>query len=309
VFVKRTVRRRGDKSYEYLSLVEAVRVNGKNTHTTLLRLGEVSELRESGQLDRIVKALSAYANGTYVDAGDLEALGAPSLGAVAAAWAYFSRLGLEEHFSSLGDGRRSHGLSDTVFSMVANRLTDPSSKRRTITEWLSSVALPHGVGAPSLDQCYRAIDALCEHKDATEAHLYSELCNLANLDLRLVCYDLTSSYFETLNVGRTSFPSLAFGYSRDKRRDRPQVVIGLLVTSDGIPIAHHVFAGNTSDVSTLPGVMEDLKERFGVGKIALVADRLRPCDRHTASPRPRRGGRARTGERPDDCVAGGARDA
>ena len=273
VFVKRTVRRRGDKSYEYLSLVEAVRVNGKNTHTTLLRLGEVSELRESGQLDRIVKALSAYANGTYLEAGDLEGLGAPSLGAVASAWSYFSRLGLEEHFSSLGDGRRSHGLSDTVFSMVANRLTDPSSKRRTITEWLSTVALPHGVGAPSLDQCYRAIDALCEHKDATEAHLYSELCNLANLDLRLVCYDLTSSYFETLSLGRTSFSSLAFGYSRDKRRDRPQVVIGLLVTSDGIPIAHHVFAGNTSDVSTLPGVMEDLQERFGVGKIALVADR------------------------------------
>jgi transposase len=129
------------------------------------------------------------------------------------------------------------------------------------------------VSAPSLDQCYRAIDALCEHKEATEAHLYSELCNLANLDLRLVCYDLTSSYFETLSVGRSAFSSLAFGYSRDKRRDRPQVVIGLLVTSDGIPIAHHVFAGNTSDVSTLPGVMEDLQERFGVGKIALVADR------------------------------------
>jgi len=54
VFVKRTVRRRGDKTYEYLSLVEAVRVDGRNTHTTPLRLGEVSELRESGQLDRIV---------------------------------------------------------------------------------------------------------------------------------------------------------------------------------------------------------------------------------------------------------------
>jgi hypothetical protein len=75
--------------------------------------------------------------------------------------------------------------------MVANRLTDPFSKRRTITEWLASVALPAGVVAPSLDQCYRAIDALAEHKEATEAHLYSELCNLANLDLRLVCYDIT----------------------------------------------------------------------------------------------------------------------
>ncbi len=273
MFVKRTVRRRGDKTYEYLSLVEAVRVGGKNTHTTLLRLGEVTELRESGQLDRIVKALSAYANGTYVEAGELCGLGSPSIGGVAAAWSYYRRLGLEEHFSSLGDGRRSAVLSDTVFSMLANRLIDPVSKRRTITEWLSSVALPDGVGVPSLDQCYRAIDSLAEHKEATEQHLYAELCSLANLDLRLVCYDLTSSYFETVAVGRRSFSSLAFGYSRDKRSDRPQVVIGLLVTGDGIPIAHHVFAGNTSDVSTLSGVMDDLQERFGVGRIALVADR------------------------------------
>jgi hypothetical protein len=273
VFVKRTVRRRGETVYEYLTLVEAVRLEGKNTHRTLFRLGEVSELRESGQLDRIIRALSSYAKGTYVEAGELEGVSSPSFGAVAAIWSYFSRLGLDDHFASLGDGRRSHVLSDTVFAMVANRLTDPSSKRRTIVEWLGSVALPQGVSAPSLDQCYRAIDALAEHKDTTEERLYGELCNLANLDLRLVCYDLTSSYFETVAVGRKSFPSLAFGYSRDHRSDRPQIVIGLLVTSDGIPVAHHVFAGNTSDVSTLTTVMDDLRTRFGVGKIALVADR------------------------------------
>jgi transposase len=182
-------------------------------------------------------------------------------------------LGLDEYFSSLGDGRRSKVVSDTVFAMVANRLLDPASKRRTITEWLSSVALPPSVNPPSLDQCYRAVDTVSHAKEATEAHLYSQLCNLTNLDLRLVCYDITSSYFETVAVGEKRFSSLAFGYSRDHRSDRPQIVIGLLVTGDGIPIAHHVFSGNTSDVSTLPGVMEDLQTRFGVGRIALVADR------------------------------------
>jgi transposase len=64
---------------------------------------------------------------------------------------------------------------------------------------------------------------------------YSQLCNLTNLDLRLVCYDITSSYFETVAVGQRRFSSLAFGYSRDHRSDRPQIVIGLLVTGDGIP--------------------------------------------------------------------------
>ncbi|MGA2531379.1 MAG: IS1634 family transposase, partial [Acidimicrobiales bacterium] len=239
----------------------------------LLRLGEVSELRSSGQIDRIIRALRAYAEGTWFEAGELSGEGAPSFGATAAVWSYFCRLGLDEHFSSLGDGRRSKVASDTVFSMVANRLTDPASKRRTITEWLSSVALPTGVRPPGLDQCYRAVDTVSQAKQATEVHLYEQLCNLTNLDLRLVCYDITSSYFETVAVGQRRFSSLAFGYSRDHRSDRPQIVIGLLVTGDGIPIAHHVFSGNTSDVSTLPGVMEDLQARFGVGRIALVADR------------------------------------
>ena len=141
VFVKRTVRRRGDKSYEYLSLVEAVREDGRNTHRTLLRLGEVSELRSSGQIDRIIRALRAYAEGTWLEVAELSGNGAPSFGATAAVWSYFRRLGVDEYFSSLGDGRRSKVVSDTVFAMVANRLIDPASKRRTITEWLSSVAL------------------------------------------------------------------------------------------------------------------------------------------------------------------------
>lgn len=273
MFVKKTVRQRGEKRYEYLSLVEAVREDGKNTHRTLLRLGEVTELRASGQLDRIIKALRTYAEGNWFEAGELSGEGGPSLGGVAACYSYYRRLGLETYFDSVGAGRKSASLSDTVFVMLANRLLDPGSKRRTITEWLSTVALPKDVGVPSLDRCYRAVDALADSKESTEAHLYSELCNLTNLDLRLVCYDLTSSYFETQGGGRPEFKSLAYGYSRDHRSDRPQVVIGLLVTGDGIPIAHHVFSGNTSDVTTLPTIMEDLQRRFGVGRIALVADR------------------------------------
>ena len=105
--------------------------------------------------------------------------------------------------------------------------------------------MPDGWSAPSLDQYYRALDAVAASKDDTETHLYSRLCDLANLDLRLVCYDLTSTYFEGSARPSGRFPSRAFGYSRDHRADRPQIVIGLLCTSDGIPIAHHVFSGNT----------------------------------------------------------------
>jgi len=93
------------------------------------------------------------------------------------------------------------------------------------------------------------------------------------LDLRLVCYDLTSTFFHGSMRPSARFASRAFGFSRDHRGDRPQIVIGLLCTAQGIPIAHHVFAGNTADVATLAGVLEDLQSRFGVGPICVVADR------------------------------------
>lgn len=271
--MKTTRRRRGDKTYEYLSLVEAVREGGKVGHRTLLRLGEVTALRESGQLDRIINALRAHAEGRWVDMQDVRAGPAPAIGGVTATVAVWDRLGLGEWFGKVGADRGATALADAAFAMVANRLADPCSKRR-LPEWVAEdVVMPEGFVAPSLDQYYRAIDAIADAKEATETHLYGRLTDLTNLDLRLVCYDLTSTYFEGSTRASLRFPSRVFGYSRDRRQDRPQVVIGLLCTGDGIPIAHHVFAGNTADVTTLPGVLEDLQARFGVGRICVVADR------------------------------------
>lgn len=273
MYVKRTVRRRGDKEYTYLSLVEAVRVEGKNRQVELLRLGEVGELERSGQLDRIIEALTKYAKGEWLEASSLEGAGAPSFGAVAAVAAYFDKIGLRHHFGRVGDQRGSVNLADAVFVMVANRLCDPASKRRTILEWSETIELPDDMELPSLDRCYRALDALCDAKEETEQALYARLTDLANLDLRLALYDLTSTYFETAAGPSEDFSSRDYGYSRDKRGDRPQVVIGLLVTGNGIPIAHYVFPGNTRDSTTLGVVMADYQRRFGIGRIALVADR------------------------------------
>ena len=117
--MKRTVRKRGDKSYTYLSLVESVHVDGNKTHQTLLRLGEVGELERSGQLDRIVAALSSYTDSHLVSADDLEAEGAPAFGAVAPIFSCVDRLGLREHFTHIGEARGSKNLADTVLVMVA----------------------------------------------------------------------------------------------------------------------------------------------------------------------------------------------
>ena len=262
--------------YEYLSLVESVRDGSKVGHRTLLRLGEVTALRESGQLERIVAALESHLHKERIDVGALCAEGAPAAGAVAAVAAVaavWERLGLGGFFAAVGAGRGSAALEDAVFAMAANRLVEPCSKRRLI-EWArDDVVMPEWWSAPSLDQCYRALDAVADAKEATEAHLYSRLCDLTNLDLRLVCYDVASTYFEGSHRASGRFGSRAFGYSRDHRSDRPQIVIGLLCTTDGIPIAHHVFAGDTNDASTLPAVLEDLAGRFAVGRICVVADR------------------------------------
>jgi len=231
MFVKTSTVRRDNKRYQYLSLVEAVREGGRTRHRTVLRLGEAGALRASGQLERIIAALQRHVD----DAGghgDVEAETSRSAGAVAAVAAYWDRLGLGEHFGG-GQG------ADAVFAMVANRLADPCSKRRVV-EWMAAdVAAPAGFSAPPLHRYYRALDAVAGAKEATEAHLYSRVADLANLDLRLVCYDLTSTYFEGATEASERFASRAFGFSRDHRGDRPQVVIGLLTTSDGIPIAHH----------------------------------------------------------------------
>ncbi|MGO9874863.1 MAG: IS1634 family transposase, partial [Acidimicrobiia bacterium] len=266
MFVKTTRVRRDNRAYEYVSLVESERVDGKVRHTTVARLGEAAALRESGELERIVDALTRHLSrdDDWVRVGDLDAAEAPAIGAVAFVWAYWVRLGLDAHYGP---------VSDAVFAMVANRLCAPCSKRR-VPEWATTdVAMPATFSHPPLQQYYRALDRVAALKEATEQHLYTRLTDLANLDLRLVCYDITSTYFEGDPRPSDRFPSKAFGYSRDHRSDRPQIVLGLLVTGDRIPIAHHVFAGNTADVSTLPGVLDDLRARFGVGRICVVADR------------------------------------
>ena len=273
MYVKRTVKRRGDKSYEYLSLVEAVRDGDRVSQRTLFQLGEAARLRESGELDRIIAALERFSSDEWVRAGDIDAESAPSVGAVDAVRTVWDRLDLDTFFGKAGaEHGLGYSLADAAFTMVTNRLVAPSSKRRLIDWADSEIHLGDDVAVPQLHQLYRALDRIADLKNDLETHLYSRLCDLTNLDLRFVFYDVTSTYFETRRADGDNGLRM-FGYSRDKRKDRPQVVIGLLCTSDGLPIAHHVFAGNTADRSTLEIVCTDLKERFGVGRVCLVADR------------------------------------
>src|ERR1035438_296380 len=154
MYVKVSTLRSGKKPSRYLTLAESFRnEDGQPRSRIVARLGEVSEMTTSGELERIVEALSAQlGRGASLE---LTAESALSYGAMAACDAVLSRLSLDELFDTLGARRRSAGLSDAVFAMVANRLSDPSSKRRCVTDWLGAdAALPEGRDVPSLDRLY-----------------------------------------------------------------------------------------------------------------------------------------------------------
>ncbi len=261
VFVKTTRVRRGNKTYEYLSLVErsAMATLG---HHVLFRLGEAEALRSSGELDRIITALAGPRRRT---AGWPSTSWPPTLrlavGAVAAVRPLWHRLGLDAWFATVGAERAPKCWSTRCWPWSPTGWR-PVFEAAPARMGGTDVVMPVGFEAPSLEQYYRALDAVADTKDATEAHLYAahrsrQLGSAPGL-LR-PHLDLLRGL--TATVGPV--PVAAFGHSRDHRSDRPQVVIGLLCTGDGIPVAHHVFAGNTADVSTLPAVLEDLQDRFG----------------------------------------------
>jgi transposase len=108
---------------------------------------------------------------------------------------------------------------------------------------------------------------LAGSKEEIENSLFNRLCDLFSLKLNLIFYDLTSTYFEG-----SSCPLAEFGYSRDRRPDKKQIVLGLLVTDEGLPIAHQIYPGNISDKSTLKETIDTLKKRFQIKQCIFVGD-------------------------------------
>ena len=137
--MKTTTVRRGNRVYEYVTLVEAVRDGNRVRHDVIARLGEASALRASGELDRIINALAAHAGRPAP--GEVTVESSLSAGVIAVVDAYWRRLGLDTHFAEAA-GDRTFPVADAVFAMIANRLADPCSKR-ALPEWADTdVTMP-----------------------------------------------------------------------------------------------------------------------------------------------------------------------
>jgi hypothetical protein len=190
-------------------------------------------------------------------------------GHVAAALGMIRKLALDRLILSTTKDEQSRRMSDLVVAMIVDRLIAPRSKlgfvRAVNSETAcSSVGEVLGLGRVAEGEAYAALDWLLER----QARIENGLARRHLKDGMLVLYDVSSSYLE----GRKC-PLAQFGYSRDRRPDRLQIVYGLLCTREGLPVAIEVFDGNTADPATLSAQVQKLKTRFGLERVVLVGDR------------------------------------
>jgi hypothetical protein len=178
-----------------------------------------------------------------------------------------------------GAKRSTLRLLDAIFVMVANRTLEPVSKLYCWEQWLrEEVFLPRGDGL-ELHHLYLGMDLLENHKEAIEKSVYFAMADLMNADVDLIFYDTTSLHFEVdeedeseLGKRKRSYPAQRKrGHSKNGRDDAPQIVIGLAVTRDGLPVRSWVFPGNTADVTTVERVKNDLRG-WRLGRCVFVGD-------------------------------------
>lgn len=281
---------RGDKTYEYLKIVETYRENGKHRQRVVANLGRLDDAL-AGQIDQLTRALRRFGRDRLVAPEEIQARECLAWGPVLAARRLWEQMALDAIVSQHAKARQQKfDVAQCAFVLVANRLAEPSSELG-LARWLEHTFVPRAHGrrwepewrAPHevtkhqrvkvthrwLNPWYRTLDALLRGKEQIERALYERVKDLFHLQVDMVFYDLTSTYFER----RTPTGQMRrHGKSKDGRPRHVQVVVGV-VMANGFPIAHHVFSGDTADKATLSHVLSDAQERFGLRRITVVADR------------------------------------
>lgn len=258
------------KSYHYLKLVENYRdATGHRRQRVICSLGRVDELAAAGKLEAWRRMLDRAEGKEPLGADGIGVREAREFGGPYVLEAIWRELGLSELLQQAQAGKKLRfDAALAVEVMVLNRLLAPRSKL-AVQRWAPRLALAEGeAGELGYQHYLRALDLLHAEQRWLEEELFLRVSDLFGLKLDLVFYDITSSYFEG-----AACELARHGYSRDHRSDRPQLVLGLAVTKEGLPVAHRVFAGNTADVTTVAGMVEELKGRFRIGRCLLVADR------------------------------------
>ena len=288
MYLRHTTRRKDGKTHVYWRLVRSVRCGRKVVQQTVAQLGELDSegcARAENLAQEITgRAAQDHQKQLFEDKEWTEPLRlkldevrlerSRSFGAVWLGWVLWRALKLEEVLNEvMVSGREKVPWAEVIAILVIGRLVEPSSELHVAERWYRTTALQDllGIGIDAIydERLYRALDRLLPQKEAIEKHLVRRLGELFDLDYDLLLYDVTSTYFEG-----AADPEIAKrGYSRDHRSDCVQINIALVVTREGMPLGYEIFAGNTTDVTTVQRIVECMEERFGKANRVWVMDR------------------------------------
>jgi transposase len=300
MFLRSTTRKKDGKLHRYFSIVENRRVSaGKTAQRTVLYLGEINDQQEASWR----KSLSVFDEGTQrytrmslfpddrvmptdvdqsvqVRLSELELRNPRVFGNCWLGCQLWRELGLEEFWQErLPEGREAIGWEKVLRLLVVNRLIEPGSEFRLHRHWFVSSAMDELLDTDFIvaekDRLYRCLDRVLEHKQELFIWLKQKWADLFHADFDVLLYDLTSTYFEG---EMEQNPKAKRGYSRDGRPDCLQVIIALVITTDGFPLAYEVMDGNRSDRTTLRQFLSHMEKTYGKAKRVWVMDRGIPTE-------------------------------
>jgi transposase len=300
MFLRQNKRRKNGKTHRYFSVVENRRTRGGGTtQRQVLWLGEINDSQQEAW--RRTLAVFDEDRRQYCELSLFPDDRPLPPGAVGAISVKLDQMQLRRprcfgdcwlgcwlwetlHLPSFWNVQLAHDRGEVPWAkvlqlLVVNRLIDPGSELRIHRQWFLRSAMDELLGVDfavaGKDRLYRCLDRILAHKDALCRHLTQRWKTLFDTSFDVLLYDLTSTYFEGLCE---QIPKARHGYSRDGRSDCRQVVIALVVTPDGLPLAYEVLAGNTTDKTTLRQFLAKIERMYGKARRIWVMDRGIPTE-------------------------------
>jgi transposase len=255
MFIQRTQRKSNGKVYKSVALIENYRDNGKVRHRTIASLTKWPE--------KIVNDLGKLLKGeSVIDIEDLNLSVGKSFGAIQSVKEIAGKIGITQ---ALGTDKR----AKLALLQIAGRIISQGSRNYIANEWVKNQDINKVFGIDNLneDQLYRNLIWLSENQEKIEKKIFSHRYKNEKIK-SIFLYDVTSSYLE----GEKN--ELAeYGYNRDKKKGKKQIVVGLMLDSYGYPLSVEVFKGNTSDTKTVSSQLKKLRNNFGVEQVIFVGDK------------------------------------
>ena len=304
MFLRRTQRKKDGKTHSYWNIVESKRLDdGRVVQRQVLYLGEINSSQAEAWRKAIevfdedagrprtlalfaaepVEAVPADDRVVRVHLSELRLYRPRQWGACWLAGHLWRELELDRFWKErLAPSRKGTRWDQILQVLVSYRLIAPGSEWKLHRDWFGKSAMADVLGGDfglaEAHKLYACHDRLLEHKDALFAHLVERWRTLFSVEFDVLLYDLTSTYFEVDAADLPDGDKRRHGYSRDKRPDCPQVVIALVVTPEGLPLAYEVLPGNTADNKTLRAFLSKIESQYGKARRVWVMDRGIPTE-------------------------------